>query len=62
MKIENRIAIEPDVLGRADEKRDGILMVEYHLGFELLAAFRLLAKLDEAPRVEQRVSVSFEPA
>jgi hypothetical protein len=33
VKIENRITVETDILGRADEKRNRVLVIENHLGF-----------------------------
>jgi hypothetical protein len=53
VKIENRMAVKTDILRRADKKRDRVLVVEDHLRFQLVAAFRLLAELDQAPCIEQ---------
>src|SRR6266850_1229107 len=60
VKVEDRIAIESDLVRRADEECDGVLVVENHLSFKLFAAFGLFAELDQAPRIEQRVGVAFE--
>lgn len=53
MKIEDGVAIESDVGGVLDEELDGVLVIQDHLGFELISSFRLLTELNEPLRVEE---------
>ena len=62
MKVENGIAVEPDLLRLAYKEFDGILMIEDHLRFDLILALGLLAKIDQTLGVEQRIRVSFKAA
>ncbi len=60
MQIEDRVAVEADIVGGADQKLDRILMVEDHLRFEMRAPRGFLSEFDEALGVEKRVGVAFE--
>jgi hypothetical protein len=62
MEIEDRVPIEANFVGGADEKLDRIFVVEDHLRFEVRPALRFLAELDEALGIEERVCVAFEAA
>src|SRR5262249_37409840 len=62
MKVEDRETVEADFLGIAYKKRDRVLVIEDHLRFQAVLALRFLAKVDEPPRVEERVGVALEAA
>ena len=62
MKVEDRVAVETDILRGIDEKLDGALVVEDHLRVAPLLPLRDLAGLDQPPGVEQRVGVALEAA
>ena len=62
VKVEDRVAVEADIVGSADEKLDRVLVIENHLGLKLLPAFGLFAELDQAPGVEQRIGVALKAA
>lgn len=61
VEIEDRVAVEADLVGGAHEKFDRIFVIEDHLRFEMCAALRLFAELDEALGVQERIGVTFEP-
>ncbi len=62
VQIEDRVAVEADFFRRADQKLDRVLVVEDHLRFESLLAFGLLAEVDQALGVEQRIGVALKAA
>ena len=62
VEVQNRIAVEADLIRRAHKKRDGILVIENHLGFQPVPALRLFAEFDQATGIKQRVCIAFEPA
>lgn len=62
MQIEDRIAVEADIVGRTDQEFDRILVVEDHLRVEMCPTFRLFAEFNEALCVQKRVGVALQPA
>jgi len=62
VEIQNRIAVEADLIRRAHKKRDRVLVIENHLGFQPVPALRLFAEFDQATGIKQRVGIAFEPA
>jgi hypothetical protein len=62
VEIEDRIPVEADLVGGADEKLDRVFVVEDHLRFEMRPSLRFLVEFDEALGVEKGVGVAFEAA
>ncbi len=62
VEIEDGVAVEADLLCGADREFDRVLVVEDHLRLKALLPFRLLAKIDEALGVKQRVGVPLKAA
>ena len=62
MQVEDRVAVEADVLSRFDEELDRVLVVEDHLRFEPASTLGLFAEPDEAPRVEEGVGIALQAA
>jgi len=62
VKIEDRVAIEADLLRRIDQELDRVLVVEDHLRFQMSLALGLLAQIEQAPGVEQGIGVALEAA
>ena len=62
MKVENGVAIEADLLCRADQKLDRVLVVKDHLRLESFLTFRFLANIEQTRGIEQRIGVALKAA
>jgi len=47
VKVQNRIPVEVDLIRRAHKKRNGVLVIENHLGSSLFPPWRLFAEFNE---------------
>lgn len=61
VQVEDRVAVEAGFFRLVDEKFDGVLVVRDHLRVPGVAAFGLLAKLDQAPRIKERIGIALKP-
>ena len=61
VEIQDRMAIEANLIGLTDKKLDGVFVIEDHLRFQPVSVLCLFAKLDEAASIEQGVCIAFEP-
>ena len=62
MEVEQRVAVEADLLCGLHEKFDSVLVVEDHLRFPAVFAVPFFPGLDQAMRFEQRIGVALETA
>ena len=62
VQVEDGVAVESDLLRLAHKELDGVLVIEDHLRFDLVFSFGVLAEVDKALGVDQRVGVAFQAA
>jgi hypothetical protein len=52
VKVQDRMTIEADLICGAHKKRNGILMIENHLGFQPVPTLRLFAEFNQATGIK----------
>ena len=62
MKVQDRIAVEADLLRRAHKKFDGVLVVQDHLRLDVRLTRRLFPEGDQSFRIQERVGVPLQAA
>ena len=53
MEVQDRVTVEADLLRRAHKERDRVLVIENHLGLQLVAVLRFFAEFDQTSRIKQ---------